>query len=82
LAGSDAYQCLQTVHVRDHAPDVVFAEPHEVFTIRLHLPNILSVAYWVEDAFVTQPMQPMTSSTAAVTLKEAAVSMSLLSGYI
>ncbi len=55
LAGSDAHQCLHTVHVRDHAPDAAFAEPHEVVTIRSRLPNSLPVAYWVEDAFVTQP---------------------------
>ncbi len=41
--------------MRDHAPDVVFAEPHEVVTIRSRLPNSLPIAYWVEDAFVTQP---------------------------
>ncbi len=41
--------------MRDHAPDAVFAEPHEVVTIKSRLPNSLPVAYWVEDAFVTQP---------------------------
>ena len=39
----------------DHAPDAVFAQPHEVVTVRSRLPNSLPVAYWVEDAFVTQP---------------------------
>ncbi len=43
LAGSDAHQYLHTVHVLDHAPDVVLAEPHQVVTIRSCLPNSLPV---------------------------------------
>jgi len=34
--------------VNDHAPGAVFAEPHEVVTIRSRLPNRLPVVHWVE----------------------------------